>query len=109
MAAFPSLTTVSPGKSPGSVDEVWLLSVELEGLVSSIGTAVVVLCAPALVVSWDSSGSFLLSIVLNFLKTQLCAAVRIWRTEDFFLGNTKDKLIHLEDTWSTVLANIYQN
>ncbi len=77
MAAFPSLTTVSPGKSPGSVDEIWLLSVELEGFVSSIGTAVVVLSAPALVVSWDSSGSFLRSIVLNFLKTQLCAGVRI--------------------------------
>lgn len=98
MAAFPSLTTISPGKSPGSVDEVWLLSVELDGFVSSIGTAVVALSAHALVVSWDSSGSFLLSIVLNFLKTPMCAAVRIGRTEDFFLENTKDKPVHLEDT-----------
>lgn len=108
MAAFPSLTTVSPGKSPGSVDAVWLLSVELEGLVSSFGTAVVVLSASALVVPRDSSGSFLLSIVLKFFKTQLCPVVRIWRKDALFLGNANDKQRHLKDTWSVVLANIYQ-
>lgn len=108
MEAFPSRTTVSPGKSPGFVDEVWLLSVELEGSVSSFGSAVVVLSASALLESWDSLGSLLLSIVLKFFKTQLCPVVRIWRKDALFLGNANDKPRHLKDTWSVVLANIYQ-
>lgn len=75
-----------------------MLSAELEGFVSSIGTAVVAPSAPALVASWDSSDSFLLSIVLNFLKTKPCPVVRISSSEDLFLGNANGKPVHLEDT-----------